>query len=191
MAFTSNLNSKKDYFIFCLDHTGLVKWNKSVGYGNYISPIGIATTSDGNIAFGALTKYDGTNYGQMVMKMDADGSVLWVKTYYFVTVNSSGFSIASTQDGGLLISGAGRVLPNTQTKSFVYKIDSSGSFVWGMRSQDNAKSILSGRVMLAASGDIYLGGHLSHPTDGNTQNFILKLDSGGTVGWMKSYEIAG
>ena len=125
------------------------------------------------------------------MKMDADGNVLWVKTYYFVTVNSSGFSIASTQDGGLLMSGAGRVLPNTQTKSFVYKIDSSGSFVWGMRSQDNAKSIFSGRVMLAASGDIYLGGHLSHPTDGNTQNFILKLDSGGTVGWMKSYEIAG
>ena len=45
--------------------------------------------------------------------------------------------------------------------------------------------------MVAPSGDIYLGGSLKHPSTTKDGNFLLKLDSDGTIGWMKSYGIVG
>ena len=77
------------------------------------------------------------------MKMDWNGIVLWTKAYHFDEIISSGSSLVASEDGGFIISGTGRVLPNTKIKSFVYKIDSSGSFVWGVRSQDTTEDIES------------------------------------------------
>ena len=138
-----------------------------------------------------MSQYDGTNSAHLVMKMDWNGIVLWTKAYHFDEIISSGSSLVASEDGGFIISGTGRVLPNTKIKSFVYKIDSSGSFVWGVRSQDSTGEMTSGRVLLTSSGDVYLGGYIRDPSTNKIQNFLLQLDSVGTIGWMKSYWISG
>ena len=103
----------------------------------------MAISNDGTLAFIANSMYDGTNWAQLVMKLDGDRNVLWTKACHFDEMLSQGARIVPTQDAGFIISGSGTVLPNTKTKSFVYKIDSSGSFVWGVRSQDTTEDIES------------------------------------------------
>ena len=52
MSLTSDLGSRKDFFLFCLDSRGLVKWNKRVGFANSIRTDKMAVSNDGSFALG-------------------------------------------------------------------------------------------------------------------------------------------
>ena len=69
----------------------------------------------------------------------------------------------------------------------MFKVDSSGTFTWGMRSQDAGVSLTNGRVLVTESDDVILGGYMENSFYYN--NFLLKLSSDGNVQWMKSYEV--
>ena len=67
--------------------------------------------------------------------------------------------LTPTPDGGLIISGRGTAGLNIRAKVILFKVDSSGSFLWGLRSNDVDKLIFSGDSFLAPDGgDIFLGG---------------------------------
>ena len=75
--------------------------------------------------------------------------------------------LVGSHDSGFLLSGTVIIASSPNVKSFVFKVDSLGATMWGVRSQDAVESILIEEVAITPSGDVILSGYLRHPSTGD------------------------
>ncbi len=111
-----------------------------------------------------------------IFKVDANGDVVWEKTYETSTANC----ITRSEGGGFIISGSLVELPwpRSRTVEYVLKIGSEGDKVWDKTYP--GKSV-SGEIIESEDGGYFLLGADNHgPT-------IMKVDSEGNMIWYKTY----
>lgn len=151
-----------------------------------------------------LKHYDGDDV--FIVKYDTNGKVLWAKGSGG-DINDEGRCIATDAKGNVYISGYFRssaitfgtfTLKNKGGEDiFTVKYDSNGNVLWaksvGGNSDDHACSIAvdgSGNVIVAGiykSSMIEYGeSQRSNKTGGASNLFILKYDTNGNEGWIKS-----
>lgn len=203
--FTGNHGST-DVVVVKRDLNGNKVWTKCLGgtgpdFANNI----INTQDNGYLVVGSTNSIDGdvtgnsgTDENVWVIKLDADGNILWNKTYGGAGIDV-GLAVASTTDGYIIASASrsndGDVSGHHNTGSediWMMKINTSGNIIWqkslGGTGQDFSLSIIS------TTGDgILIAGNTNSNNDDVTGNhggqdaWLVKLNAAGDLVWQKTF----
>ena len=186
----------EDAFVMKCDGGGTYQWARQMGTSEADWGCGIALDGSGNIYTAGYTHGDleGPSLGYndaFLVKHDSGGTWQWTRQFgtdvhdygLDLVVDGSGNSYTVGYTGGDLGGPS-----HGSYDAFVVKYDSSGTPQWarqpGSTSQDYAQA-----VTLDAGGNIYVAGDtegdLGGPNQGNTDAFIVKYDSGGTLQWAR------
>ncbi|HET7153314.1 MAG TPA: T9SS C-terminal target domain-containing protein [Candidatus Kapabacteria bacterium] len=203
----------KDYWLFKIDASGAIQWQKSYG-GNADDILhSVQQTKDGGYiiageshsdflnAFGAKVNHGGEDY--WIIKTDSTGTIQWQKLYGG-TNDDLATSIQQTRDGGYIITGGsnsndgdvvGRNDSDQTVKYWIVKIDSTGLVQW-QKSYGGTQSDLAICVQQTANGNYVIAGTSSsldgdisghHGSSNSPDYWVIEIDSVGAIRWQKSY----
>lgn len=196
---SGNHSGIEDYWIVKLDSVGNLQWQKCLG-GSFIDDAHFVrqTVDGGFVVVGQSNSNDGDvsgNHGYLdywVVKLDAEGSLIWQKSFGGNTVEGAN-SVQQTLDGGFIISGStesndGDVSGNHGIWDYwIVKIDSVANLEWqktlGGSATDYSYSIqqtidggfITAGSTLSTNGNV-IGNH------GNYDCWIIKFSGDTTTG---------
>lgn len=161
-------------------------WQKTYGDGGIEIVYSIQQTSDGGyIALGS-TSWPPYLW---VLKLNSTGDIDWQKSYG-VTVYNWGANIQQTTDGGYIV--AGYVGPDYGYCGniacgdwWISKLDGSGNVMW-QKSYGGGYTDLLGTILQTSDGGCIVAGAKFFDSV-NSDLWIVKLNSDGTVVWQKTY----
>jgi uncharacterized delta-60 repeat protein len=174
-----------DVFVIKLDSSGNLSWAKTIGGTNSDLGYSIQQTSDGGYIITGGSVSFGPRYSDVfVIKLDSSGNLSWAKTIGG-TNGEIGHSIQQTSDGGYVITGFTESFGAGNLDVFVIKLDSSGNLSWaktiGGRYFDLGRSIQQ-----TSDGGYVITGFTESFGAGNSDVFVIKLDSSGNLSWAKT-----
>ena len=202
---------ENDYWLNKMSPDGTLLWSKT--YGGSGDDVGqkLVTTSDGGFA---ITGYSMSSDGDAsinegfhdnwLLKLDANGNILWEKSYGF-SGHDHAYSIIQTSDGGFLMTGfldvtASGGLGNTKTSNskrhgigeyWCHKLDANGNIEWrkyfGGTNNDRSFDV----VQANDGGYVIIGFSESNDFDitnskGSYDYWVIKLNASGSLIWEKS-----
>ncbi len=206
----ANSNSK----LLAYSNDGSLKWEKIIDHpiSDSFTITGIAEVSDGFIFAGFVPSRDSLNgHGGMeagLVRTDSIGNVIWAKQ-----IGGSGddraYDIQKTSDGGFVLCGSAGSGDGDWSGSafqggsdfFLMKVDASGNIIWkrcyGGTLGDMATSLqvaVDGSIFvagLAASVNGNVTGHSTGGVSGQTDVWLIKTSSTGTLQWNRCYGGSG
>jgi formylglycine-generating enzyme required for sulfatase activity len=186
-----------DLYVYKLDSSGNVEWNKT--YGNLYKDKGFSViqTSDKNYVIAGITYledpmiYD-SNADYYLLKLNSTGELLWEKTFGGDYLDE-GYALQETSDGGLIVAGTSFVEPGLINSDFyVLKIDKNGDTEWektfGGSGIDNCfavKQTTDDGYILAGCADSTDINDLTN--NGDMDIYIIRFDSDGNIIWQYLY----
>ena len=209
--------SARDIFVLKLDSSGTFQWVNTFGGTSDNVGIGIAVDSSGNSYI--LGYFEGTvNFGGgnvtpagyndiFVLKLNSSGTFQWVSTFgstsndvgIGIAVDSSGNSYITGYFEGTVDFGGGNITSSGGADIFVLKLNSSGTFQWVSTFGGTSTDVGYG-IAVDSSGNFYITGYFQGTVDfgggdvtsaGNTDIFVLKLNSSGTFQWVSTFGSTG
>jgi parallel beta-helix repeat protein len=147
---------------------------------------GIYQTRDGGYIVAGFTNSDGAGCDDFwVLKIDANGSVEWQKTYGGSSYEEAN-AITQTSDGGYIVAGYTYSYGAGGADMWVIKLNEWGNITWnytyGGSSTDSANSIIQ-----TADGGYIVAGYTCSYGTGYADYWVLKLESDGDVTWNRTY----
>lgn len=206
-----------DYWLLKLDIQGNLLWSKTYGGSGEDKGQQVVQTSDGGYA---LTGYaqsadgDGSNnkgfHDNWVIRLDAQGSILWEKSFGFSGHDHS-YDIMQTDDGGLFFTGhlditAAREDGFTEKGTSLTrhgvgefwgtKLDSNGAIEWRRYFGGSNNDRAFGVVQSADGGFVMAGFAESNDFDiknnhGSYDFWVVKIDDKGEFLWEQAYGGSG
>ncbi len=183
-----------------------ITWEKPLGGWGYEDAQSIKQTNDGGYIIAGFTDSndgditDGNNGENdvWIVKLDSFGNKSWDKTYG--GSNGDGArSIQQTSDGGYIVAGYtmsndGDVSDgnNGESDIWVIKLDTAGNKIWdktyGGSNSDGARSIqqTSDGGYIVAGYTVSNNGDVSDGNNGESDIWVIKLDSVGNKAWDKT-----
>jgi len=197
-------HGKTDVWVVRLNSDGTLIWQKTFGGSSDENAQAIKQTADGGfILAGPTTSFNGDvtgNHGAtdfLVMKLDANGTLLWQKCYGGSSVDVP-YALDQTSDGGFVIAGTtyssnGNVTGNHSSGDYwIIKLDKNGNLVW-QKAYGGSAFDFAHAVAQSRDGGFLVSGY-ARSNDGNVllnhgqeDMWILKLDKNGNIVWQKSY----
>jgi hypothetical protein len=165
-------------WVLKVDTSGNVIWQKTyggtaVGYSNSAQP-----TADGGYVVAGNSFDDAGRSDALVLKLDANGDVIWQKTYGGIG-DDDAYSVHPTADGGYVVGGSTASFPTGG--AWVLKLDASGNVIW-----QKTYGVHGSALQLTADGGYMVLGSVRHG-DVVIDAWLLKLDTSGNVIWQKTY----
>ncbi len=178
-----------DYWVIRLDDAGNVLWQQTYGGTQHNHAFAIQETSDlGFIVVGETTSFGAGNRDAWVVRLDANGNVLWQTVY-----GRSGWDIArgvaETTDGGFVFVGYTSSSGAGNWDVWAVKVDAGGGIVW-QRTFGGAAADLGWAVQATDDGGVILAGETGS-FGGGADFWVVKLAANGAVDWQKRYGGAG
>ncbi len=183
-----------DALILKLRADGTVEWQKTYGGGNGDVFHSVRQAADGGyIVCGRTTSFGIGIDDFWVLKLRADGTVEWQKTYGGIDWDEA-HSVCQASDGGYVVAGRTSTFGPLSEKHFymkysdvwLLKLKSDGAVEWqktyGGGDCDYALSVQQTR-----DGGYVVGGITESFGDGSSDLWVLKLRPDGTVQWQKTY----
>ncbi|MCS3870800.1 hypothetical protein J3D55_003716 [Chryseobacterium ginsenosidimutans] len=185
-----------------------IQWKKTLGGSNWDQGSSVCQTTDGgSIIAGYSPSTDGNvtgNHGNgdyWVVKLDSSGNIQWQKSLGGSDYDYA-YSIQQTSDGGYIV--AGQTYSNNGDVTgyhgsvyadfWVVKLDINGNIQWqkaiGGNGQDAAYSIQQtsdGGYIVAGESSSTDGDAIGHLSYNNTDLWIVKINSTGSIQWQKSF----
>ena len=177
----SSGSGSPDAWLVKTDADGNMLWNKTYGGTGEERGYSLVQTGDGGYAVGCITNSFGAG-GQdtWLVKTDADGNMLWNKTYGD-TGDDWGFSIILCDDGGYAF--AGYTTSAGGYHIYLVKTDASGNKLWNQTYGGVVADIGIHGIQTADGGFAIAGWNYE-----NGQDFTLwKIDATGGLEWNKAY----
>jgi len=172
---------KSDVYLIKTDANGNMLWQKTYGGSGVEEGRSVALTNDGGyIITGYSDSRHINDFDLYLVKTDADGNLIWQKTYDF-SFYDKGWSVAQTKDGGYVIAG------EAGYDALLMKTDANGNLIWrktyGGTGSDFARSVLETKD----GGYIIIGSTSSYSAIGDLDVYLIKTDSNGNLLWQKTY----
>ncbi len=135
--------------LILLDKTGELQWEKSVSQYGFEYAFDMNVRADGNIY---LTGDLAGRKLPLLVKLDADGNLIWKQEYEGKSGYFRAYAVALTSDGGCILTGR-----TTDAKGFLLKTDEKGVKEW-LRIFDGAeKAGFSDVIELKSGGYLAVG----------------------------------
>ena len=203
----------KDIFVLKLDTDGNFQWVYNVLSSGNDDANRITTDSSGNTYtagyFNNTADFGGgdvTSNGSddmFVVKLDSDGSFQWVYTaggtgfdeLSAIAIDSSDNVLTTGYFSNTVNFGGGDVTSTDGVSALVLKLDSTGSFDW-VQTYSGQTSQEGFGIAADSSNNILTTGYFSNTVDfgdgdvtstGEEDIYILKLNSSGSLQWIKTY----
>jgi len=179
-----------DILLLKLDSNGNIIWQKAYGGPNFDRGYSIKQTLDSGYVIAGYTGTDGAAEGSsndiLVLKVDSNGNLSWMKTYGG-SQGDHAKSITATSDGGSLVTGFTESFGAGGRDLFVLKLDGSGNVTW-MNTYGTSGNDVSYANGLENEDESYLvAGATNSFGTGDFDFWLLKLDSTGNIIWQKTY----
>jgi len=174
-----------------------VVWSRQIGTADHDEAYGVATDSLGNAfiignTVGSLAADNAGAADIFVAKYDESGDLLW-KRQIGTAAYDSAHAVATNASGNVIIAGkTGGAFEGTDYgyyDAYVAKYDPDGNLLWlkqfGTAGADGVDSLAVdgfGNIFVGGSSEGGLGG-----SAGDTDVFILKLDTSGNLIWSEEY----
>jgi len=174
-----------DFLVVKFNATGSATWAKTYGGTKGDFAYSIQQTSDGGyIVVGYTASFGAGSYDPLIIKLTSLGAVTWAKTYGG-TNSDHAYSIREIS-GGYIVAGDTYSFGAGHNDFLVIKLNSSGGITWaktyGGTNYDGARSIQQ-----TSDGGYIVAGHTDSFGKGYNDFLIIKLDSGGSKIWAKTY----
>lgn len=164
------------------------QWHKGYGTENEEHVHEIMQTSDGGfLAIGQTDEGTGESSDLLLIKIDSNGALLWLKKIGTEQVFDVGICIDEVADGYLV---GGGVYKNDQER-YLAKIGFAGDIIWERTFDHPGEDMIRG-IALAENGDILLTGYKGHADGGyvfiadDSEGFVMRTDPEGALIWEKS-----
>lgn len=145
----------------------------------------VKQTTDGGYIFAGTTGNFGVGgYDVYLLKTDANGNLLWTKTFGG-TANDVGYSVEQTTDGGYIISGYTWSFGAGGEDVYLIKTDTNGTLQWS-KTYGGIGNDVSFEVRQTTDGGYIVTGYCSSFPPGGTV-YLIKTDANGNTLWTKIY----
>lgn len=162
-----------DFYIMKMDQNGKKIWSKTYGGDKSDRLKSVTATEDGGIvATGATSSYNSENTDMSVMKLNAEGEMLWHKIYGF-KYYEYGNAVTTTSDGGVMIAGGTSTLGEGGHSAYLIALDGTGKLVWSHVYGNRGKDTVNAITGLDDGSMIAVGGSDSYSR--STKIYILKI----------------
>ena len=204
----SSNNGLTDYWIVKINSVGIVEWEQNYGGStlDFFCDM-IATNDGGYLLTGSASSSNGDvggnngSYDYWAVKVNSLGTLQWEQNYGGTDSDFS-HAVVQTSDGGYILGGSSRSSDgnvggnNGDFDYWVIKINSFGTLQWEENYGGlNADSFSS---LDATSDGGYILGGSSRSSNGNvsgnfgdTDYWIVKINSLGTLQWEQNYGTSG
>ena len=145
----------------------------------------IQTTDGGYVAAGYTYSFATVNMDIYIVKLNSSGTLQWTKTIGG-TSEELASSIIQTTDGGFALAGYTRPTETWNSDFYIVKLDATGSFQWS-RTLDRANYDFATSIIQTTAGGFAIGGYSATGGVFTDDIYIVKLDTGGTYQWSKTY----
>ncbi|MDD1719691.1 MAG: hypothetical protein LUQ25_06500, partial [Methanoregulaceae archaeon] len=167
-----------------------ILWEKTFNIRGSDTIQDICLTPDGGFAavgstFTYSSKYVTSSGEVFMIRTDPEGNERWNRTY-----NGTGFAqgsaIASTTDGGFVITGHSSVLQSRDPRLFLLKTDGQGNVEWE-RTYGEGGTHVGNSVAETSDGGYIACGWTTAGPEMNFDLYLLKISSSGDVIWEKRF----
>ena len=171
-------------FIICLGESE--GWEKTFSAPNSVQGYSVRQTENGGyiVLGGTWTNFSAQNRDLFLVKTDAEGNMLWNKTY-----GGTGFeearSIQVTSDGGYIA--AGTIVPERFGDWAVYlvRFDALGQMLW-YKTYGGSESESGSSVQVTGDGGYIVAGN-TNSFGVNGDIYLVKTDNDGNMLWNETY----
>jgi len=175
-----------DILVIKLDSCGNIDWKKTYSKNENDVFASIQETMDEGYVIAGFTGsgaiYEG-GYDAWIIKLDANGNIVWQKTYggniYYEII----YSIQQTTDGGYIAVGEYQYSFDIDNAFWVLKLNTNGDIVWqrGFSNRIYGRSVQQtsdgGYVVLGVTSYLFV------------EPIVMKLDSNGNSLWRYTYSV--
>ncbi|MNH82994.1 Bacterial Ig-like domain (group 2) [compost metagenome] len=178
-------------YILKVNASGQKEWEQKVEHGDaeYTYAYKAVPTKDGGyIVSGATKNYDGKPHNVVyLIRLNADGSVVWEKEYGDGYTNQYGESVAQSEDGGFVVTGYS-VTSSGEAPAYVLKTDAQGNQLWYKKFSFNDNQYFNDLTSTSDGGTISVGTINTMFGPGDTDASVAtKLNANGEEVWTKKY----
>ena len=170
-----------DIWVWKLDGNGGVVWQKTFGDVNDDVAHAVQQTSDGGyIVAGGTTPASSTMNDVFLLKLDANGGVIWQKTYGGVN-DDVAYAVQQTSDDGYIIAGQSSSFANILGDMWVLKVKSNGDIDW-QKTYGGSDSNSANFIRQISDGGYIVAGETLSFGAGDADVWVLRLDGNGNIG---------
>jgi hypothetical protein len=176
-----------DIYLIKTDANGNLLWDKTYGGTEDDEGYSVAQTSDGGYIIAGYTNSFGEGgYDVYLVKTDANGNLLWDKTYgKFGT--EQGFSVAQTSDEGYIIAGYTESFGAYYYEVYLIKTNSVGDTLWTKALGETSKDVFGYSVAQNVDGGYIITGYNENIGPGKPDVYLVKTDVSGNALWSKTF----
>ena len=163
-----------------------ILWQKNYGL-NTADDFGqsVIETDDGGIAVVGYTgSFGAGGYDVWLIKTDANGDVLWTKTYGGVS-SDYGYSLKQVDDGGYIIGGSSPSPITGGLDFLLIRTDPQGNLLW-LKTYDGLNTDYSWSIDITEDGGIIICGE-QNAFPQTPDGMVIKTDSVGEIEWQKTF----
>ena len=128
-----------------------------------------------------LTGSTPDGYSGRIAKINADGDVIWMKTFPFGTELNL-YNSTKTTDGGMVSVGLTTVTTQNGNDAYIQKVDAEGNLLWQKSFNGVASQVdFFSNVIETYDGGLLVNGSTNEGTAGGQNLWLVKLDSMGCL----------
>lgn len=175
-------NGDVNGYVAKIDGEGTLMWQTIIGGEKIDKLFSGAAASDGFTVFGLSYSYNNNQGAAWIVKLDAEGKVIWNKTYGG-SVESALRSGVSAKDDGYVAAGYTDALGQANYDFYLLKVTSDGTLAWN-KTYSKTESQKAYAMTAATDGYVLVGENVSTQT--STDAHVLKVDFDGNKLWEKT-----
>jgi hypothetical protein len=179
-----------DFWVLKLNRTGSIDWQKTYGGGNWDIAFSTEQTSDGGyIVTGSTESFGAGDYDLWVLKLNAQGDIIWQKTYGGQGGDYPG-AIRQTKDGGYVVAGTTSSFGEGSYDLWILKLDQDGTVIWDKTyggKNEESEYFRYIPIEQTSEGGFIVAGSTKSFGAGDDDFWVLKLDADGSIVWQKTY----
>ncbi|MFL5763854.1 MAG: hypothetical protein ACJ77K_07930 [Bacteroidia bacterium] len=142
--------------------------------------------SNGDLYITGSTQSSGAGQKDIyVVKTDANGKVIWTRTFGG-SLDDESNAIIKTADGNLLIVGTTSSFGSGGSDIYLVKLDTAGALLW-QKFYGGPGNESGSAVIIAPDGNYLVNGLTSSFGAGLRDIYLLKLNTSGNLIWSKTY----
>ena len=179
-------NGGDDIWLIKTNFHGHKEWSRVFGGSQNEYGRSVRETGDGSyIIVGETNSFGSGNYDIYLVKVDTAGNKLWDHTFGGLG-DDIGYEVRETADGGCIIAGRTRSFGRGGDDAWLIKTNFLGEKEWskfyGGSEYDFGRS-----VQQTVDGGYIMAGGTSSYGSGNTDVWLVKVDSKGNKKWDQTY----